>query len=165
MSEPSRDDDLTYVREAMGAELDTVLVFSLLRTHSYLGPFIDADLRRQNLTSAQLNTLLVLREAGAEGLLMSEIGRRLVVTKANVTGLVDRLERQGMVARAENDDRRVTVVRLTEAGTDLLDRTMPRHAEWLADLTGCLTDEEKRTLVRLLAKLRRELRERRKEGV
>ena len=164
MSEAPRDDDLTFVREAMGPELDTVLVFSLLRTHSYLGPYIDADLRRQNLTSAQLNTLLVLRAAGAEGLLMSEIGRRLVVTKANVTGLIDRLERQGMVARAENDDRRATVVRLTEAGTELLDRAMPRHAEWLAELTGCLTDEEKRTLVRLLAKLRRELRERRKEG-
>ena len=50
MSEAPRDDDLTFVREAMGAELDTVLVFSLLRTHSYLGPYIDADLRRQNLT-------------------------------------------------------------------------------------------------------------------
>ena len=171
MTDVPRDDDLTYVHDGIGTELDTVLVFSLLRTHSYLGPFIDEDLRRQNLTSAQLNTLLVLRAAGAEGLLMGEIGRRLVVTKANVTGLIDRLERQGLVLRAENDDRRATVVRLTEAGTDLLDRTMPRHAEWLADLTGCLTDGEKRTLVRLLAKLRRRLRERRdlreqnKEGV
>ena len=98
MTDAPRDDDLTYVHDGMGTELDTVLVFSLLRTHSYLGPFIDEDLRRQNLTSAQLNTLLVLRAAGAEGLLMGEIGRRLVVTKANVTGLIDRLERQGLVA-------------------------------------------------------------------
>ena len=161
MPDAPRDDDLTFVQDAMGTELDTVLVFSLLRTHSYLGPFIDADLRRQNLTSAQLNTLLVLRAAGPEGLLMGEIGRRLVVTKANVTGLIDRLERQGMVVRAENADRRATVVHLTEAGAGLLDRTMPRHAEWLADLTGCLTVEEKLTLVRLLDKLRRELRARR----
>ena len=164
MVDVSRDDDLTYVREAMGTELDTVLVFSLLRTHSYLAPFIDAGLRRQNLTSAQLNTLLVLSAAGPQGLLMGEIGRKLVVTKANVTGLVDRLERQGLVARAESADRRATVVRLTEPGAELLERTTPRHAERLAELTGCLADEEKRTLVRLLARLRRELRERRKEG-
>jgi MarR family 2-MHQ and catechol resistance regulon transcriptional repressor len=164
MPDAPRDDDMTFVHEAMGTELDTVLVFSLLRTHSYLGPFIDADLRRRHLTSAQLNTLLVLRAAGPEGLLMGEIGRKLVVTKANVTGLVDRLERQGLVARAGGDDRRATVVHLTEAGVELLDRTIPRHAERLAELTGNLTDEEKRTLVRLLSKLRRELRRRRREG-
>lgn len=164
MPDLSRDDDLTFVHEAMGMELDTVLVFSLLRTHSYLGPFIDADLRRRNLTSAQLNTLLVLRAAEPDGLLMGEIGRRLVVTKSNVTGLVDRMERQGLVERSGGDDRRATVVHLTEAGAELLDRTVPRHAERLAELTGSLADEEKRALVRLLAKLRRELRKRRREG-
>ncbi len=161
MPQRRADDDLAYVKAGMGTDLDTVLVFNLLRTHSYLSPFIDADLRQQHLTSSQLNALLVLRAAGSEGLLMGEIGEKLVVTKSNVTGLVDRLERDGLVVRAEHRDRRATVVRLTEAGAELLERAAPRHAELLAELTGCLIGEEKQTLVRLLTKLRRELRLRR----
>jgi len=152
------EDELAYVRGGIGGDLDTVLVFNLLRTHSYLTPFLDADLRRNQLTAAQFNTLLLLRKAGADGLLMGEIGQKLVVTKSNVTGLVDRLERQGLVERAEHSDRRATIVRLTDAGAALLDRTTPRHAELLAELTGGLDDQEKETLIRLLTKLRRELR-------
>ena len=152
------DDDLAYVQAVMGADLDTVLVFNLLRTHSFLSPFIDGDLRREHLTSAQFNALLVLRAAGAAGLLMGQIGQRLVVTKSNVTGLVDRLERNGLVVRSDHHDRRATVVRLTDVGEAVLGRTGPRHAAVLGELTGRLSEGEKQTLVRLLTKLRRELR-------
>ena len=162
MARARADDDLAYVRTGVGGDLDTMLVHNLLRTHSHLSPFIDADLRRRNLTSAQLNVLLALRSAGADGLLMGQIGDRLVVTRSNVTGLIDRLERQGLVTRASHRDRRATVVRLTEAGEALLERTTPRHAEVLAELTGCFSSEEKQTLIRLLSKLRRELRHRRR---
>ncbi len=155
------DDELAYLTAAMGAELDTVLVFNLLRTHNYLNPFINAELRQQNLTASQLNALLALRTAGADGLRMGQIGRRLVVTKSNVTGLVDRLERQGMVRRCEHRDRRATVVRLTDAGAALMEKVVPAHAERLAELTAGLTVAEKKTLTRLLSKLRRELRLRR----
>lgn len=161
MSRGHRDDELAYVASALGADLDTMLVFNLLRTHSYLGPEVDADLRRQQLTSAQLNALLILRQAGKQGLLMGEIGQRLVVTKSNVTGLVDRLESQGLVSRCEHRDRRATLVRLTPAGEQLLDRAVPRHAELLGGLTGCLSTQEKQTLIRLLSKLRYGLRQRR----
>jgi MarR family 2-MHQ and catechol resistance regulon transcriptional repressor len=147
----------------MGADLDTLLAFNLLRTSSCLTPFIDAKLREQNLTAAQLNVLLVLRAAGTDGMLMGEIGQKLVVTKSNVTGLVDRLEGQGLVARAEHRDRRATIVRLTKAGSRLLEQAVPRHAELVAGLTACLSNGEKQSLIRLLTKLRKELRERRKE--
>jgi len=158
MSRTAADDELAYVKAGIGADLDTMLVFNLLRTHSRLSPFIDAGLRRQNLTASQLNALLLLRAAGAEGLLMGEIGRRLVVTKSNVTGLVDRLERQGLAARTQPADRRATRVRLTGTGAKLLQRTAPRHAELLTSLTGCLSVRDKRTIIRLLTRLRRELR-------
>ena len=164
MANARKDDDLAHVRAGIGGDLDTVVVFNLLRTHSYLAPFIDGNLRRQNLTAAQFNALLVLRAAGDEGMRMGEIGRRLVVTKSNVTGLIDRVERQGLVVRTQTRDRRATVVRLTDAGTRLLDRTTPRLVGVLAELTGCLSQREKRTLVRLLTRLRRALRDRRGGG-
>ncbi len=155
------EDDLAYVRAGMGEELDTVLVFNLLRTHSYLEQFIDADLRAQRLTAAQFNVLLVLDAAPNRELQMGQIGRRLVVTKSNVTGLIDRLERQGLVDRVECDDRRARRVRLTESGRELLAEAVPRHTELMRQLTDGLGEREKRSLVRLLSKLRRALRGRR----
>lgn len=161
-----RDDELTFVTDGLGADLDALLVFSILRTHSYLSPLCDAALRERHITGAQFNALLLLRSAGKAGLKMGALGERLVVTKSNVTGLVDRLERQGLAERAAADDRRATVVRLTKAGRVLMDRASPRHAEHLAELTACLSAGEKRTLIRLHSKLRRELRQlrRKKKG-
>jgi DNA-binding MarR family transcriptional regulator len=52
------------------------------------------------------------------------------------------------------------VVRLTDAGAETLKRTLPQHARLLAELTGCLGAKDKQTLIRLLTKLRRELRRR-----
>ena len=76
MSRARADDDLAHVRDGVGDDLDTMLVHNLLRTHSHLSPFIDAGLRRQNLTSAQLNVLLALRSAGRDGLRMGQIDAR-----------------------------------------------------------------------------------------
>jgi len=157
------DDETTDVRRASGSDLDVMLVHNLLRTHGRLLPLVDAHLRRRNLTGAQLNALLVLRAAGGDGLRMNEIGRRLVVTKSNVTGLVDRLQRQGLVARTAGRDRRATLVRLTPAGVSAVRRTAGEHTRLLARVTACLTAREKRTLIRLLTKLRRRLRQMRED--
>ncbi len=164
MATRTTDEELAFVEDAMGADLDVLVVFNLLRTHSRLTPFLDADLRQRDLTAAQLNALLLLRSAPPGGLGMGEIGQRLIVTKSNVTGLVDRLERQGLVVRTTPADRRATLVRLTPAGHDAVARALPAHTALLGDLTGGLTQTEKATLVRLLTKLRRELRRRRQEG-
>lgn len=157
------DDELEYIHSGLGGDLDTILVYNLLRTHSYLAPFLDADLRKQNLTATQLNALLVLKSAGDDGLMMGEIGKKLVVTKSNVTGLVDRLEKQGFVSRSNHADRRATTVRITDAGLDILENTTPRYSKTLADLTECFSERDKKTLIKLLSRLRRELR-RRPEG-
>ena len=157
-------DDLARAQAGAGGDLDSVLVFNLQRTHNDLSPFLNPVSGTRRLTAAQFNALLALRAAGRDGLRMGEIGRRLVVTKSNVTGLVDRLERQGLVLRAGQPDRRATVVRLTGAGARLIAGTAPRQDARLAELTRCLAVREKRTLIRLLTKLRRELRLRRAGG-
>ncbi|HLK60672.1 MAG TPA: MarR family transcriptional regulator [Chthonomonadaceae bacterium] len=150
--------------ERAAADRDALLVYNVLRTHSALTPYIDRGLRELNLTGAQLNTLLVLRDAGAEGLPLSEIGRHLVVTKANVTGMIDRLEREGLVQRDSHTDRRITLAKLTEKGAALLEEALPRHRQLLSDLLGGLTDAEKEQLIGLLTRLRRGVRETQQAG-
>ena len=163
MAKHGPDEYLADVEASFGADLDAVTVYNLVRTQSYLAPFIDSGLRRENLTAAQFNALLVLQVADEDGLLMGQIGDRLVVTRANVTGLVDRLERQGLVARDKTADRRATMVSLTDAGCAILKDTLPHYSRLAAQLTAGLTEREKRTLVRLLSKLRRELRRQRRK--
>ena len=143
----------------VSADTDALLVYNVLRTHNSLHPFIDRGLRELNLTGAQLNALLVLRDAGSAGLPLSEIGRHLVVTKASVTGLIDRLEREKLVQRDSHSDRRVTLAKLTEKGAALLEAALPRHRQVLAELLDALTADEKEQLIGLLTKLRRGLRE------
>jgi hypothetical protein len=55
-------------------------------------------------------------------------------------------------------------MRLTARGGKLLARATPRHAGLLAKLTGCLRPRDKRVLIRLLTKLRRELRRRKEKA-
>lgn len=159
------EEETGRIQECAAADLDTLLAYNVLRTHTYLQPFVDRGLRDLNLTAAQLNALLVLRDAGAKGLPLSELGRHLVVTKANVTGLIDRLEREGLVQRDTHTDRRVTLAKLTAKGAAVLEAAVPHHRQLLAQLLDCLTVEEKEQLITLLTKLRRGLREKRKEGL
>lgn len=146
------------------ANTDILLAYNVLRTATALTPHIDRGLRDLNLTGSQLNALMVLKDAGPDGISLSEIGRSLVVTKANVTGLIDRLERDGLVERRTHADRRVTLAALTPKGADLLAEALPRHGDSLSDLLSFLLDGEKSQLIELLTKLRRGLRESNKEA-
>lgn len=90
------------------------------------------------------------------GLTMSELSRRLMVTNGNLTGLVDRLVREGLVARVVSPpDRRAQMISLTAAGKAALNAMTPAHAEWITDMFDGLDDTERRQLYRLLGKLKR----------
>jgi len=139
--------------------LDALVVLGILRTAKQLNPLLDSDLRELDLTGSQVKVLLLLLHAAQdEPLSLSDVGRQLVVTKANVTGLVDRLERKGLVRRASGTDRRVFFAQLTPQGRALVDRIHPRHQLVLESLTHDLSRKEKEQLVQTLTKLRKTVR-------
>lgn len=142
---------------AKGASLDAMVVYNIMRAHAAISPSIDGSLRDLKLTGAQLNVLLLL-QAEPDGLPLGELGRRLVVTKPNVTGLIDRLEQKSLVERTESADRRITLARITLAGRRLAEAIVPRHATLLGRLVSGLTAAEKQTLSALLTRLRRGIR-------
>ena len=153
-----------YELSGIGDHLDMILVFNLLRTQNRIEPAIDAELRNKGLTGSKFNALLALEAAGENGLLMYEIGERLVVSKSNITGLVDRLESQNLVQRCPDDDRRAIRIKLTEDGRALIQDILPIYRRIAEDLAGCLEPDEKQSLITLLTKLRRELRRRQGKG-
>jgi DNA-binding MarR family transcriptional regulator len=73
---------------------------------------------------------------------------------------MDRLERQELIRRdSDLPDRRVTRACLTERGSELLQRALPERDRVLGNLLAGLSPDEKTTLIELLTKLRRGLRE------
>jgi MarR family transcriptional regulator, 2-MHQ and catechol-resistance regulon repressor len=150
------DESIRYITTE---SLDTLVVLNIIQTANKLSPFLNRDLKELALTSVQLNVLLLLKETEGQGLTLSEIGRRLLVSKPNITGLIDRIERKGFIERNTTDDRRVTIVKLTGQGMDLLEHIAPQHQKMLAELTRGLDEEKKRNLIQLMVELRRGMRE------
>jgi len=91
-----------------------------------------------------------------QGLKMSELSRHLMVTGGNVTGIVDQLERDGLVERAaEPADRRAYRVRLTRAGRKAFAEMAAAHEEWIVELLAGLSRREHAALYKLLGGMKR----------
>jgi DNA-binding MarR family transcriptional regulator len=94
-----------------------------------------------------------------DGITLAVLSRRLLVTAGNVTGLVARAERDGLVQRrADKTDRRLSHVHLTPKGRALVASLVPLHGAHLSRLLDGLDGKERRDLHRLLGKLRDSLR-------
>ena len=99
--------------------------------------------------------LMAALERAPDGLTMGELSQRLKVSNGNVTGVVERLVREGQVERtALPTDRRIYRVALTAAGRTAFAAMAARHAGWIDRLLGGLSDGEIEQLMALLARLR-----------
>ncbi|MDZ7292116.1 MAG: MarR family transcriptional regulator [candidate division KSB1 bacterium] len=109
-------------------------------------------LKSFKLTPPQFGVLEALAHLGP--MKMCDLGTKLLVSGANVTGVIDRLEKKGLVRRVMNsEDRRTLVIHLTEAGSKLIVKFFPIHAERIEAFTNALNSKEKRLLIDLLKKL------------
>lgn len=86
---------------------------------------------------------------------MGDLSRRLMVSNGNITGLIERLAADGMVAREPSPaDRRVQMVRLTDAGATFFAEAAEAHRKWVAEMMSGLSPEEMKGLYALLARLK-----------
>jgi DNA-binding MarR family transcriptional regulator len=97
--------------------------------------------------------LMAQLDKAPDGMTLSDVSKRMMVSNGNVTGLVERLTAQGLIDRRPSPkDRRVQIVRLTAEGRRFF-RTMARaNADWIAEAFADLTPGEIEALMRLLAK-------------
>jgi DNA-binding MarR family transcriptional regulator len=88
-----------------------------------------------------------------EGMTLSDVSKRMMVSNGNVTGLVERLVVSGHLDRRTSaNDRRVQVIRLTKAGRAEFRKMAAEHENWIADIFSDLSPKDVRELMRLLAK-------------
>ena len=94
---------------------------NLHRTAEALGRNLSETLKAYGVTGTQYNVLRILRGAEPDGLPCSEIAASMVTRDPDVTRLLDRLDKQGLVTRERSaEDRRVVTTRITDKGMELL---------------------------------------------
>jgi DNA-binding MarR family transcriptional regulator len=99
--------------------------------------------------------LMAQLERAPQGLRMSELSQRMMVTGGNVTGVTDGLEKEGLVVReVDSTDRRVFRVKLTTEGGRQFRRMAAEHEQWVVDLFGPLGAKQKKQLWELLGELK-----------
>ena len=90
-----------------------------------------------------------------QGLKMNELSRHLMVTGGNVTGIVDPLEKAGLVERtAEPADRRACRVRLTQSGRKAFAEMARAHEGWIVELLAGFSRREHAEIYKLLGRLK-----------
>jgi len=106
----------------------------------------------QNLTAPQFGVMEVLNRLGSVPL--KKISEELMVTGANITCVVDNLEKEEFVKRVPSkEDRRVILAELTPKGKEKLDQIMPEYVQNMASVISVLNEHEQKDLVKLLEKI------------
>ena len=125
----------------------------LVRAYQAFTRFDAGLIRGYGLTQAQFDIIATL--GNTDGMTFKQIGELTLITKGTLTGVVDRLERDGLVRRhAGGDDRRSTLVRLTAKGERMFEQAFPRHIAALKARFERLGAHEMREAERMLKKLR-----------
>ncbi|WP_419787076.1 MarR family winged helix-turn-helix transcriptional regulator [Pseudodesulfovibrio sp.] len=115
---------------------------------------LDRALAEFDLSHGRWIVLMLLRRRKVWEARPSELAREQGITKASMSGLTQRLERQGLITRkGDEQDKRGTVLVLTDQGAALIERVLPRLAQLMEQTLSPLAGNERMELRLLLEKL------------
>ena len=130
----------------------------LLACSTRIENVLKSRLRRDFGTSLSRFDVLAQLDRFEHGLTMTELSRRLLVSNAAVTGLVEKLVADRLVVREEHStDKRTVIVQLTGEGRAQFAKMALRHEEWVISLLGDLSHEARVELLHNLTLLKRRL--------
>jgi DNA-binding MarR family transcriptional regulator len=139
-------------RERRGPSAEEAAFLDLARTADLLSRPVVQLLKTEDLSPAQYNVLRILRGAAPAGLTCGEIGNRMISRDPDITRLLDRLEKRGLISRGrEEKDRRIVLTRITSDGMEMLAGLDQPVRSLHSTLLGHLGEERLRDLAELLA--------------
>lgn len=143
------------IKQSKPISLETEAILNVQRTADEFTRRLDEAMKPADISPTQYNALRILQGAGKEGRSCSEIGDRMVTRDPDITRLIDRLERRGLVKRARSEeDRRVVRVFITPAGTKVLAELAPVLAKLEKKILGHLGSDRLGSLIELLEEAR-----------
>jgi DNA-binding MarR family transcriptional regulator len=130
---------------------------SLIRTIGLIDRVMHPYFARYGISRSQWSVLRALHRSatsGVAGLRLTDLSEQLLIRPPSVTGVIDRLERIGLVAREQMpDDLRARRVCLTPRGRQMVNRVLQAHSEQIDSVMGALTSNQQRELNGLLSRL------------
>ena len=137
-------------------EPDAMLaIMQFIRTGTDVSECFERFLAKHGLSQGRFAILMYLNRQPDTPVNQTHLAEAYGVTKATITGLIDGLERDGMVERlADPADRRACLVRLTAASRKFLDEFLPAHFRGVSELMVGLDAAERTELIRLVGKIR-----------
>jgi DNA-binding MarR family transcriptional regulator len=133
------------------------LVAGIIQLGNLLTRRLAPVFEKANVTPQQWAVLATIGEAPAN---LAAVARKLAVSKQNMTGMIARLEQQGLVERSENpEDLRASRLELTRRARTLLEKVAPLYDEWQKTLGRDLPERDLVTLTRAVNRLIEQLEE------
>jgi DNA-binding MarR family transcriptional regulator len=133
------------------------VLLSIYHTASRLRRKAGEFLRPFGLTDVQFNLLMLLQHQSdpGGGLSQAQLGSMMLVNRADITSLIDRMEKANLVARtATPSDRRCNIIHLTDRGRQLLAQIEPLYAKEVKRVIASLSDKEQAKMMQALEKVR-----------
>ncbi|WP_312541976.1 MarR family transcriptional regulator [Enterococcus sp.] len=125
----------------------------LLRTANQLAQMAKADVRCYGLNITEFSVMELLYHRGTQA--TQAIKEKILIASSTTTYVIDQLEKKGHVQRQlSKHDQRITLVSLTEAGTTLMDKIFPTHAQQIEQRFEAISTEELNTLKAILRKIK-----------
>ena len=134
------------------------VMIEFAKTSDLLEDIFSRHFARFGLSKVKFTALVQLLYADDAGLALSELSEKLEVSRANVTGLIDRLEKDGLVCRIRDpQDRRSTRAMITTKAKNLMHKIMPVHNYFTFKVLEILDQSEKEAIIELCKKLQSNL--------
>ena len=139
-------------------EINPAAVIAMLRIKTVSEEIQDSilDVLQQtyHLSEGKFCALIVLHQRGEKGMAPSELAEKVGVTRATISNMLQRMERDGLVdIRPAEQDGRGKIVNLTQEGRDFMEEILPPHYLRVSKLMEKLTETEQKDLILLLKKL------------
>lgn len=137
-----------YKNEASSLEL----YIALSRASEWVNAHADRQIRQHGLNRTEFGVLEMLFHLGPQPL--QQIGQKVLMSSGNITYVVDKLEKKGLVKRrTSTQDRRLIFAEVTDEGCSFIEAIFPSHATVIKQAMDGLTEAEKETATQLLKKL------------
>jgi DNA-binding MarR family transcriptional regulator len=131
------------------------VLLQLIHTYDVTFAHFTKMMQPHGLSPGAFNVLMILSQSSGSARKQNEISKLLLVSRANITGLVDHLVQKGLVLRlSDRSDRRVCLVKITKKGNSLLETYLPFHYAEINRILSVLSRKEKKIFNELLNKLR-----------
>lgn len=140
--------------------LEHEAMLNIYYTASLIKKEADEFFRQFGLTDVQFNVMMLIAYQGGaeEGLSQAQLSTMMLVNRANITSLIDRMERAEMVVRTdEPGDRRCNIVKMTAKGKKLFAKVEPLYEKMVGEIMAALKQNEQKDLIKMMEKVREKI--------